>query len=48
MFWEKQVFDKQQLRESYYLQGIQQIQTEWSFEMESAYHVEDPYLWFLE
>jgi hypothetical protein len=24
------------------------MQTEWSFEMESAYHVEDPYLWFLE
>lgn len=48
VFWAKQVFDKQQLRESYYLQGINQIQTEWSFEMESAYHVEDAYLWFLE
>ena len=48
VFGEKQVFDKQQLRESYYLQGINQIQTEWSFEMESAYHVEDAYLWFLE
>lgn len=48
IFWEKQVFDKQQLREWTYLQWVQQIQTEWSFEMESAYHVEDPYLWFLE
>ena len=48
VFWEKQVFDKQQLREGYYLQAIQQMQTEWCFENESAYHVEDPYLWFLE
>jgi hypothetical protein len=24
------------------------MQTEWSMENESAYHVEDPYLWFLE
>lgn len=48
VFWEKQVFDKQQLWEWYYTQWIQQIQTEWSFEMESGYHVIDPYLWFLE
>lgn len=48
VFGEKQVFDKQQLREGYYLQAIQQMQTEWSFENESFYHVEDPYLWFLE
>lgn len=48
VFGEKQIFDKQQLREWNYNQAIQQMQTEWSFEMESAYHVEDPYLWFLE
>ena len=48
IFWAKQVYDKQQLWEWYYLQWIQQIQTEWSFENESFYHVEDPYLWFLE
>ena len=48
VFGEKQVFDKQQLREGYYLQAIQQMQTEWCFENESFYHVEDPYLWFLE
>ena len=48
VFWEKQLFDKQQLWEWYYLQAIQQMQTEWSFENESAYHVEDAYLWFLE
>jgi hypothetical protein len=48
VFGAKQVFDKQQLWEWYYRDGVQQIQTEWSFEMESAYHVEDPYLWFLE
>jgi hypothetical protein len=30
------------------LQGIKQIQVEWSFDMESAYHIEDAYLWFLE
>lgn len=48
VFGEKQVFDKQQLWESYYLQAIQQMQVEWCFENESAYHVEDPYLWFLE
>ena len=48
VFGDKQVYDKQQLRESYYLQAIQQMQTEWCFENESFYHVEDPYLWFLE
>jgi hypothetical protein len=48
VFGEKQIFDKQQLREWNYLQAIQQMQTEWSMENESAYHVIDPYLWFLE
>ena len=48
VFWEKQVFDKQQLWESYYLQAIQQMQTEWCFDNESGYYVIDPYLWFLE
>ena len=48
VFGEKQVFDKQQLWESYYNQAIQQMQTEWCFDNESFYHVEDPYLWFLE
>jgi len=48
VFWEKQIFDKQQLWEWYYQQGIKQIQVEWSMENESAYHVIDPYLWFLE
>lgn len=48
VFWEKQVFDKQQLWESYYQQAIQQMQTEWCFDNESFYHVEDAYLWFLE
>lgn len=48
VFGEKQVFDKQQLWESYYLQAIEQMKVEWCFENESAYHVEDPYLWFLE
>jgi hypothetical protein len=48
VFGEKQVFDKQQLRENAYLWAIQQIMTEWSFENESAYHVEDADLSFLE
>ena len=48
VFGEKQVFDKQQLWESYYLQAIQQMQTEWCFDNESGYQVIDPYLWFLE
>lgn len=42
IFGEKQIFDKQQLRESYYLNAIQQIMTEWSFENESGYIAEDP------
>lgn len=48
VFGEKQVFDKQQLWESYYLGAIQQMQTEWCFDNESGYQVIDPYLWFLE
>lgn len=48
VFGEKQIFDKQQLWEQYYLWAIQQIQTEWSFENESAYHVEEQDLSFLE
>lgn len=48
VFGEKQIFDKQQLWEWYYQQWIKQIQVEWSMENESAYHVEDAYLWFLE
>lgn len=48
VFGEKQVFDKQQLWEWYYQQAIQQMQTEWCFDNESFYHVEDAYLWFLE
>lgn len=42
IFGEKQIFDKQQLRESYYMNAIQQIMTEWSFENESGYIAEDP------
>lgn len=48
VFGEKQIFDKQQLWEWNYNQAIQQMQVEWSMEMESGYMVEDPYLWFLE
>lgn len=48
VFGEKQIFDKQQLWEWYYQQWIKQIQVEWSMENESAYHVEDAYLGFLE
>ena len=48
VFGEKQVFDKQQLWESYYQQAIQQMQTEWCFDNESFYHVEDAFLEFLE
>lgn len=48
VFGDKQVYDKQQLWENYYLQAIQQMQTEWCFDNESFYHVEDAYLWFLE
>lgn len=48
IFGEKQVFDKQQLRENYYLTAVQQIMTEWSLENESGYNAEDPDLSFLE
>ena len=48
VFWEKQLFDKQQLMEQEYNQAISRMQTEWSMENESFYHVIDPYLWFLE
>lgn len=48
VFGEKQVYDKQQLREWYFNQAVQQMQVEGCFENESAYHVEDAYLWFLE
>ena len=48
VFGEKQVFDKQQLWESYYQQAIAQMQTEWCFDNESFYHVEDAFLEFLE
>jgi len=48
VFGEKQVFDKQQLWDWYYQQAIQNMKVEWCFENESAYHVEDAYLWFLE
>jgi len=48
VFWQKQLFDKQQLMEQEYSNAISRMQTEWCFENESAYHVEDAYLWFLE
>ena len=48
VFGEKQLFDKQQLMEQEYNQAISRMQTEWSMENESFYHVIDPYLWFLE
>lgn len=48
IFGEKQVYDKQQFFENEYLNWVRQIQVEGSFENESAYHVEDAYLWFLE
>ena len=48
VFGEKQVFDKQQLRESYYKEAVHQMQVDGCFDNESGYHVEDPYLWFLE
>jgi hypothetical protein len=48
VFGEKQIFDKQQLWENYYLTAIQQMMTEWSMENESGYHVEDADLSFLE
>lgn len=48
VFGAKQVFDKQQLMERQYNNAIAQMQIEGCFENESAYHVEDAYLWFLE
>lgn len=48
VFGEKQIFDKQQLRENAYLWAIQQIMIEWSFENESGYIVEMSDLSFLE
>ena len=48
VFGEKQLFDKQQLWEWYYQQAVKQMQVDWCFDNESWYHVEDPYLWFLE
>ena len=48
VFGEKQLFDKQQLMEQEYNQAISRMQTEWSMDNESFYHVIDPYLWFLE
>ena len=48
VFGEKQIFDKQQLWENYYLTAIQGILTEWSFENESGYNAIDPNLSFLE
>ena len=48
VFGEKQVFDKQQLRESYYKEAVHQMQVDGCFDNESGYHVIDPYLWFLE
>lgn len=48
VFGEKQVFDKQQLWESYYKQAVHDMQVDWCFDNESWYNVEDPYLWFLE
>jgi hypothetical protein len=48
VFWEKQLFDKQQLWEWFYLEAIKQMQVEWSFDNESFYHTMDPYLDWLE
>jgi hypothetical protein len=48
VFGEKQIFDKQQLWEWYYQQAVKQMQVDGCFDNESWYHVEDPYLWFLE
>ena len=48
VFWEKQIFDKQQLREWYYQSAVKQMQVDGCFDNESWYHVEDAYLWFLE
>ena len=48
VFWEKQVFDKQQLREGSYKQAVHDMQVDGCFDNESAYHVIDPNLSFLE
>lgn len=48
IFGEKQVYDKQQLWESYYRDAVHQMQVDGCFDNESFYHVEDAYLWFLE
>lgn len=48
VFGEKQVYDKQQLWEWYYLQAVKQMQIEWSMENESWYTQEMPDLSFLE
>ena len=48
VFWEKQVYDKQQLWEWYYQQAVKQMQIDGCFDNESWYHAEDAYLWFLE
>lgn len=48
IFWEKQVYDKQQLCEWYYQQAVKQMQVDGCFDNESWYNVEDAYLWFLE
>lgn len=48
VFWEKQIFDKQQLWEWYYQNAVKQMQVDGCFDNESWYHVEDAYLWFLE
>ena len=48
VFGEKQIIDKQQLWENDYNEAIRRMQTEWCFENESFYHVEDAFLEFLE
>ena len=48
VFGEKQVFDKQQLWEASFKQAVHDMQVDGCFDNESAYHVEDAYLWFLE
>ena len=48
VFGEKQVFDKQQLWEGSYKQAVHDMQVDGCFDNESAYHVIDPNLSFLE
>ena len=48
IFGEKQIFDKQQIWDGYYRASIKSMQSEWAMENESAYHVIDPNLSFLE